>query len=135
MLTHCTDAAAGACCSRACAPTAAAASSCTRSSRGGRRGRCRAVRVRAFLSVPKSLSLQWVCFCGDSYEAAEDNELSFREGDRITGIEAASDEWWQGTGPDGRVGLFPGECLVVCVVRRTGWADCGLVANYVELQE
>ena len=32
----------------------------------------------------------------DSYDAAEDNELSFKEGDKITEIEAASDEWWQG---------------------------------------
>ena len=29
-----------------------------------------------------------------SYDAAEDNELTFREGDRIVEIEAASDEWW-----------------------------------------
>ena len=51
----------------------------------------------------------------DSYDAAEDNELSFKEGDKITEIEAASDEWWQGKDKHGNVGLFP--------------------ANYVEVQE
>jgi len=49
------------------------------------------------------------------YEATEDNELSFAEGDRITEIEAASDDWWQGKDQHGNVGLFP--------------------ANYVEVQE
>lgn len=49
------------------------------------------------------------------YDAAEDNELSFREGDRIIEIEAASDDWWQGKDRQGNVGLFP--------------------ANYVEVQE
>ncbi|SAM01148.1 hypothetical protein [Absidia glauca] len=49
------------------------------------------------------------------YEAGEDNEISFRENDRITHIEFASEDWWQGVGPDGKsFGLFP--------------------ANYVELQ-
>ncbi|KAJ8456921.1 hypothetical protein ONZ51_g11835 [Trametes cubensis] len=48
------------------------------------------------------------------YDAGEDNEISFKEGDRITHIEAASEDWWQGTDPHGNVGLFP--------------------ANYVELQ-
>ena len=47
-----------------------------------------------------------------SYEASEDNELSFREGDRIVEIEAASDDWWQGKDVHGNVGLFPGvSCL------------------------
>ena len=41
------------------------------------------------------------------YDAAEDNEISFRVGDRITNIEAASDDWWEGT-LDGQRGLFPG---------------------------
>ncbi|KAI8337483.1 hypothetical protein BC941DRAFT_461129 [Chlamydoabsidia padenii] len=49
------------------------------------------------------------------YEAGEDNEISFRENDRITHIEFASEDWWQGVGPDGKsFGLFP--------------------ANYVQLQ-
>ena len=43
-----------------------------------------------------------------SYDAGEDNEISFKEGDRITHIEAVSDDWWQGTEPNGNVGLFPG---------------------------
>ena len=44
-----------------------------------------------------------------SYEAAEDNEISFNEGDKITEIEPASEDWWQGTNPQGSVGLFPGK--------------------------
>ncbi|KAI7899309.1 uncharacterized protein BX663DRAFT_522154 [Cokeromyces recurvatus] len=50
------------------------------------------------------------------YEADEDNEISFVEGDVITHIEFVSDDWWQGLAADGKsVGLFP--------------------ANYVELQQ
>ncbi|RXW13890.1 hypothetical protein EST38_g11968, partial [Candolleomyces aberdarensis] len=49
------------------------------------------------------------------YDAAEDNEVSFAEGERITEIEPASEDWWQGKNPRGEVGLFP--------------------ANYVEVQE
>ena len=49
-------------------------------------------------------------FC--SYDAAEDNELSFREGDRITEIEAASEDWWQGKDKNGTVGLFPGSLAI-----------------------
>lgn len=48
------------------------------------------------------------------YDAAEDNELSFKEGDLIVGIESVSEEWWSGftlqTREEGReAGLFPGE--------------------------
>ena len=50
-----------------------------------------------------------------SYDAAEDNELTFREGDKIVEIEAASDDWWQGKDAAGNVGLFPGECHHVFV--------------------
>jgi hypothetical protein len=49
-----------------------------------------------------------LCFDGYSYDAAEDNELSFREGDRITEIEAVSDDWWSGRDEHDNVGLFPG---------------------------
>jgi len=45
-------------------------------------------------------------FDGYSYDAAEDNELSFREGDRISEIEAASDDWWSGRDEHGNVGLL-----------------------------
>lgn len=45
----------------------------------------------------------------DSYDAAEENELSFKEGDRIVAIEAPSDDWWSGRDAHGNVGLFPGE--------------------------
>ena len=48
-----------------------------------------------------------------SYDAAEDNELTFREGDRIVEIEAASEDWWQGRDQHGNVGLFPGESRVI----------------------
>lgn len=42
------------------------------------------------------------------YEAAEDNELTFAEGDKIVDVEFASDEWWQGTNErTGEQGLFP----------------------------
>jgi hypothetical protein len=44
-----------------------------------------------------------------SYDAAEDNEITFREGELITEIEPASEDWWQGKNPRGEVGLFPGE--------------------------
>lgn len=48
------------------------------------------------------------------YEADEDNEISFNEGDHITHIEFVSEDWWQGS--NGKtVGLFP--------------------ANYVELKQ
>ncbi|CAD6932220.1 unnamed protein product, partial [Tilletia laevis] len=50
------------------------------------------------------------------YAAAEDNELSFVEGQRIVGLSFPSEDWWEGTNEeDGSVGLFP--------------------ANYTELQE
>ncbi len=55
--------------------------------------------------------LIFVCFY--SYDAAEDNELSFREGDMITEIEAVSEDWWSGHDQHGNVGLFPGTCLTV----------------------
>ena len=54
----------------------------------------------------------------DSYDAGEDNEISFKEGDRITHIEAVSDDWWQGTDPHGNVGLFPGAYLVLWTLSR-----------------
>lgn len=44
-----------------------------------------------------------------SYDAVEDNEISFTEGQVIVEIEPASEDWWQGTNPAGQVGLFPGE--------------------------
>jgi hypothetical protein len=59
--------------------------------------------AREALSVTSS---DLCLFC--SYDAAEDNELSFREGDRIIEIEAVSDDWWSGRDRHGSVGLFPG---------------------------
>ncbi|TIA86976.1 hypothetical protein E3P99_03464 [Wallemia hederae] len=41
------------------------------------------------------------------YEAGEDNEISFAEGDTITHIDAVSDDWYEGTAKDGSRGLFP----------------------------
>lgn len=68
-----------------------------------------------------------------SYDAAEDNEITFREGDRITEIEPASEDWWQGTNQHGEIGLFPGMSELS---PWSGWRlmDVG-VANYVEVQE
>ncbi|OAX83426.1 hypothetical protein ACJ72_02205, partial [Emergomyces africanus] len=40
------------------------------------------------------------------YEAAEDNELGFPEGARITNIEFPDEDWWHGE-YNGRSGLFP----------------------------
>jgi hypothetical protein len=52
-------------------------------------------------------------FLSPSYEAAEDNEISFKEGDRILEIEPASEDWWSGRHEGtGSVGLFPGEFRV-----------------------
>ena len=48
-----------------------------------------------------------------SYDAAEDNEISFREGDVITEIEPASEDWWQGKNPHGDIGLFPGNFFLL----------------------
>lgn len=48
------------------------------------------------------------------YEAAEDNELSFPEGAKITNVEFPDDDWWSGEF-NGAQGLFP--------------------ANYVELDQ
>ncbi|KAF2270420.1 hypothetical protein CC78DRAFT_506958 [Lojkania enalia] len=48
------------------------------------------------------------------YEAAEDNELSFPEGGKITGVEFPDEDWWLGS-YNGQSGLFP--------------------ANYVQLDE
>ena len=49
-----------------------------------------------------------------SYEAAEDNEISFNEGDKITEIEPASEDWWQGMNMHGNIGLFPGRFFLNC---------------------
>ncbi|KAI8976197.1 hypothetical protein BDB01DRAFT_853248 [Pilobolus umbonatus] len=50
------------------------------------------------------------------YDAEEDNEITFKEGQTITQIEFVNDDWWQGVSPDGKTcGLFP--------------------ANYVELKQ
>lgn len=70
-----------------------------------------------------------------SYDAAEDNEISFVDGELITHIEAPSDDWWSGRNPRGEVGLFPGKRIYpVRSVRRYERAVL-LTANYVELQE
>ncbi|KAI5449642.1 actin binding protein, variant 2 [Naganishia albida] len=49
------------------------------------------------------------------YDAAEDNEISMREGEHILEIEETDEAWWTGTTANGQRGLFP--------------------SNYVELQE
>ena len=44
------------------------------------------------------------------YAAAEDNEISFAEGDTITGIEMVDEGWWSGVAANGQEGLFPSTC-------------------------
>lgn len=44
------------------------------------------------------------------YSAAEDNEISFAEGDTITGIQQVDEGWWSGIAPNGQEGLFPATC-------------------------
>ena len=63
--------------------------------------------------TPSTTSSDLCLLC--SYDAAEDNELSFREGDRITEIEAVSDDWWSGHDQHGNVGLFPGARFALTV--------------------
>ena len=46
----------------------------------------------------------------NSYDAAEDNELSFKEGDKITEIDKVDADWWQGKA-NGATGLFPGKLI------------------------
>ena len=69
-----------------------------------------------------------------SYDAAEENEISFREGERIVEIEAMSDDWWQGKMADGSVGLFPGMFLLIAVLGILTEIPLD-AANYVEIQE
>ena len=70
-----------------------------------------------------------------SYDAAEENEVSFVEGELITHIEAPDDDWWSGRNPRGEVGLFPGKRIyAVRPVMRHKRAVL-FTANYVELQE
>ena len=49
------------------------------------------------------------------YDAADDNELTLREGDVLTNVDQVDEGWWSATDAQGNVGLFP--------------------ANYVELIE
>ena len=69
-----------------------------------------------------------------SYDAAEENEVSFHEGERIVDIEVASDDWWQGRTVDGRVGLFPGMFFFFVSALDSFTEVLVGVANYVELQ-
>jgi hypothetical protein len=41
------------------------------------------------------------------YTAGEDNEISLREGEVITGVQAVTEDWWSGVSPSGQAGLFP----------------------------
>lgn len=51
------------------------------------------------------------CSLNVSYDAAEDNEISFKEGERISEISKVDPDWWEGKAADGKVGLFPGEII------------------------
>lgn len=41
------------------------------------------------------------------YEIAEEGEVGFEEGEKITNIEFVDPDWWQGTNSKGETGLFP----------------------------
>ncbi|KAJ3122200.1 hypothetical protein HK100_012084 [Physocladia obscura] len=41
------------------------------------------------------------------YDAQEDNEIGFAEGELITDIEKTDEGWWQGKNSRGQIGLFP----------------------------
>jgi hypothetical protein len=68
----------------------------------------RSLSTSAYLLAPERGG-QFTDGCLHSYEAAEENEVSFVEGELITNIEAPSDDWWSGRNPRGEVGLFPGK--------------------------
>lgn len=61
------------------------------------------------------------------YDATEDNEISFKEGDVLWGIEVVSDEWWSGKVGQGAEetdqGLFPGESFSFSKGGRKPWDD------------
>lgn len=65
-----------------------------------------------------------------SYDAAEDNELSFKEGDRITEIDKVDADWWQGKA-NGATGLFPGESMTSQPTVWTYWISTDCSAAYV----
>ncbi|OUM60404.1 hypothetical protein PIROE2DRAFT_52039 [Piromyces sp. E2] len=46
------------------------------------------------------------------YDAQEDNEISFKEGDIITELNFVTDDWWEGVA-NGKRGLFPGNYVEV----------------------
>lgn len=91
-----------------------------------------------FTSKSKSTLIGWhFSNSFHSYEAAEDNEISFNEGDKITEIEPASEDWWQGMNPSGNIGLFPGKSLFfLCSLFGMEADACGysFLANYVEVE-
>ena len=48
------------------------------------------------------------------YDADDDTEISFLPGDVITDIDMFDEGWWTGTGPDGKVGMFPANYSLNC---------------------
>lgn len=47
------------------------------------------------------------------YEAAEEGEVGFAEGDLIESIDQIDEGWWSGTNPQGETGLFPSNYVEV----------------------
>ncbi|KAG7891300.1 hypothetical protein KL905_004340 [Ogataea polymorpha] len=47
------------------------------------------------------------------YEAAEDNEIGFAEGEVIVDIKFVDEDWWLGTNAAGKTGLFPATYVVL----------------------
>ena len=61
------------------------------------------------------------------YEASEDNEISFKQGDSITNIHKLDKDWWQGQ-VRGQVGLFPNN--YVALLEQKPAAPVNAVALY-----
>lgn len=64
-----------------------------------------AASAAAAAAVPKSSGIKAKAVY--DYDKAEDNEISFADGEIITDIEKVDDGWWKGKNSRGEVGLFP----------------------------
>jgi hypothetical protein len=64
------------------------------------------------LSVPISIKSKEMLIAEYEYEGQDENELSFKEGDKILLLEKHESGWWLGQTADGKVGLFPSNYTV-----------------------
>lgn len=53
------------------------------------------------------------------YDAADETEIGFKEGDTISGIETIDEGWWRGYDPAGNLGLFPANYLELLEISNT----------------